>query len=296
VPTKGKVAAAPRIQILQARNLAWLSWLLHGFSTRMGGVSNSYGVGALNLGNTLQDRPAAVQRNRRLFLQAMGASRWPIVSLRQVHSDLIRPMNHEQADQPVETGDGLITKAPGLLLAVRTADCYPILLADIRQRAVAVLHAGWKGTLQRIAEKGVGEMRRCFNSSPGDLRAAIGPGIRGCCYQVGEEVRELFQSQFAYADSLFTVTQESDPVRDRYPLLFMTARPPGHLERVLPVSIRLDLAEANRRQLVAAGISDRYISVSPLCTSCRTDLLFSHRAEKGNTGRMLAVIGIRSGA
>jgi copper oxidase (laccase) domain-containing protein len=139
-------------------------------------------------------------------------------------------------------------------------------------------------------------MRRWFNSRPEDLRVAIGPGIHGCCYLVGEEVRDQFQSQFDYAESLFTVTQESDSIHERYPLLFLTARAPGHLEPVLPVSIRLDLAEANRRQLIAAGISGRHIWVSPLCTSCRTDLLFSHRAEKGITGRMMAVIGILASA
>jgi polyphenol oxidase len=299
VPTKRKGAGAPLIRILQARNLARIPWLLHGFSTRAGGVSKCYGGGALNLGETPQDRPAVVKRNRKLFLESLGASGLPVISLRQIHSDLIWSVIRESqtkplANLPVISGDGLITNSAGILLAVRTADCYPILLVDVRQRAVAVLHAGWKGTLRRIAEKGVGEMRRCFNSSPRDLRAAIGPGIHSCCYRVGEEVRELFQSQFSYADSLFTVTRESDPVRERYPLLFMTARPPGHLERVLPVSVRLDLAEANRRQLVSAGIEHRHISISPLCTSCRADMLFSHRAEKGDTGRMMAVIGIRS--
>jgi YfiH family protein len=154
-----------------------------------------------------------------------------------------------------------------------------------------VFHAGWRGTLKRIVEKGVGEMRRRFGTRPRDLRAALGPGIHGCCYQVGQEVRDQFESQFAYSAKLFREVEERDPVREKYPMLFLTARPPGHSE--LPKKIFLDLVEANRQQLLAAGVPARSIEASPLCTNCRTDLLFSYRAEKGKTGRMMAVVGIR---
>jgi hypothetical protein len=185
----------------------------------------------------------------------------------------------------------LITGRPGILLAVQTADCLPVILVDTRLRAVGVFHAGWRGTLQRIVEKGVGEMRKRFGTRPGDLQASIGPGIRSCCFEVGEELRAKFESQFAYAAKLFREVQESDPVRDKYPLLFLSARPPGHSN--LPRRLFLDLAEANRRQLRDAGVSARNITQLQLCTACRTDLLFSHRAEKGHTGRMMAVVGIR---
>ena len=134
-------------------------------------------------------------------------------------------------------------------------------------------------------------MRRRFATRPGDLKAAIGPGIQGCCYQVGQEVRDQFESQFAYAAKLFREVEESDPVREKYPMLFLTARPPGHGE--LPKKIFLDLVEANRQQLLAAGVPAKGIEASPLCTNCRTDLLFSHRAERGKTGRMMAVVGIQ---
>ena len=133
-------------------------------------------------------------------------------------------------------------------------------------------------------------MRRCFGTLPRNIKAAIGPGIHACCYAVGPEVRQQFESQFAYADDLFRETKESDPVREKYPLLFLTARAPGHSE--LPTKIFLDLVEANRRQLIDAGISPRNISASPLCTACRPDLLFSYRAEKGVTGRMMGAAGI----
>ena len=192
--------------------------------------------------------------------------------------------------QPL-VGDGLITDRPGLLLAVQTADCLPVILADAKRRAVGVFHAGWRGTVKRIVEKGVGEMRRWFGSLPRDLKAGIGPGIHGCCYEVGPEVRERFHSQFAYAAELFRESKESDPIRERYPLLFLTARAPGHSD--LPKKIFLDLVEANRRQLLAAGVTARSISASPLCTCCRTDLLFSYRAAKGPTGRLMGVAGIK---
>jgi len=234
------------------------------------------------------------------FLKELGATAeggpWPLINLRQIHSDLIHLVD-EQANQRNGTtnlhlaGDGLITRTPGVLLAVLTADCLPIILADPKRRAIGVFHAGWRGTVRRIVEKGVGEMRRCFGTRPEDVRAAIGPGIHQCCYEIGPEVREQFESQFAYADDLFREVKESDSIREKYPLLFLTARPPGHGE--ISNRIFLDLAEANRRQLIDVGVRAKNIHVSPLCTACRTDLLFSHRAEKGITGRMMAVAGIR---
>jgi len=140
-------------------------------------------------------------------------------------------------------------------------------------------------------EKGVGEMRRWFGTLPRDVRAAIGPGIQGCCYEVGDEVRVRFESQFAYARELFREVKDSNPIREKYPLLFLSARPPGHSE--LPRTLFLDLVEANRRQLLDAGVPAKNISASEQCTTCRTGLLFSHRGEKGHTGRMMAVVAIR---
>ena len=134
-------------------------------------------------------------------------------------------------------------------------------------------------------------MRRRFGSSPRDLRAAIGPGIHACCYEVGNELRDKFEAQFPYARELFQEVFESDQIRERYPLLFMTQRAPGHSD--LGPKLHLDLVEANRRQLLHAGLRCEGIWASELCTACRTDLLFSYRAEGPGTGRMLGAIGIR---
>lgn len=256
-----------------------------------------YGKTALNLGFTNNDSRATVERNRAAFLTALGAQckvngrsrHWPLITLRQIHSDIIRCVDSEV--EPPLAGDGLITNTTGLLLGIQTADCLTIVLVDPKRRAVGVFHAGWRGTLKRIIEKGVGEMYRCFGSRARDLKAAIGPGIHGCCYEVGQKVREKFESQFAYAEKLFRVVEDSDPIREKYPMLFLTARAPGHSE--LPKKIFLDLVEANRQQLLAVGVLAKSIEASPLCTNCRTDLLFSYRAEKGKTGRMMGVVGLK---
>jgi hypothetical protein len=177
-----------------------------------------------------------------------------------------------------------------VLLGIQTADCIPILVADRKNRAVAAFHAGWRGTLARIVEKGVGRMRLEFGSKPEDLIASIGPGIGQCCYAVGEEVRAQFESQFIYAAELFREVYDSDPVREKYPMLFLTARAPGH--SAIGPGMHLDLAEANRRQLLAAGLKKGAIALTGQCTGCHTDRFFSHRIERGFTGRMMSVIGI----
>jgi YfiH family protein len=189
------------------------------------------------------------------------------------------------------TGDGMLTDVPQLVLAIKTADCVPLLVADVKRRVVGAFHAGWRGTVARIAEKGIGEMRRQFGSQPRDLRAAIGPCIRRCCYRVGDEVRAEFESQFAYAADLFEEVFDSNAIHVRYPLLFLNKRAPGHGD--LGPEIHLDLVEANRRQLKDAGLRDEHISVIDGCTACDTTRFFSHRQEFGKTGRMMAVIGIR---
>jgi polyphenol oxidase len=290
----------PKLNILHAQQLEKLPWLVHGFSTRTGGFSRAYGKGDLNLGFTKDDAKATVERNRAAFLSGLRvtsgrhngndkARPWKLVTLRQIHSDIIHHVDSEP-HAPL-TGDGLITATPGLLLGIQTADCLPIILVDPKRHAIGVFHAGWRGTAKRIVEKGVGEMQRWFGSRPRDLKVAIGPGIGGCCYQVGEEVRSNFESQFSYAASLFRQVKESDPVREKYPLLFLSARPPGHGE--LPNKFFLDLVEANRRQLLSVGVPAKSIAALPMCTNCHPDLLFSYRAEKGKTGRLMGVAGIR---
>jgi len=282
------------IEIVTSTRLARERWLVHGFSTRAGGVSSAYREGDLNLGHTEHDKGETVEQNRRLFMNTLSAAEMTLVSVRQIHSDII----HCVSAAPTEplAGDGLVTNTPNLLLTVRTADCYPVIIADPKTRAIGVFHAGWRGTLARIVEKGVGELRRHFGSKPEDILAAVGPGIGKCCYKVGEEVREKFSSRFDYADALFHETEEYDEVKLKYPMLFLTARAPGHSHELFPKAIHLDLAEANRRQLVEAGVTEKHISVAGECTACHTERYFSHRREEGKTGRMMAAVGIKLSA
>jgi hypothetical protein len=166
----------------------------------------------------------------------------------------------------IPDADGLMTAEAGILLGIQTADCIPVLVADPVRRAVAAFHAGWRGTVTRIVELGVAQMRAEFGSDPADLIAAIGPGIGQCCYTVGEEVLERFAANFSYSGELF------DQRRD---------------------DLRLDLVEANRRQLMAAGLSASSIATVGGCTGCQPGLFYSHRLSGGHAGRMMAVIGIR---
>ncbi len=295
----------PRPAIRRAANgVQWLPiptwdfpWLWSGFSTRIGGVSRAYcgedAHGDLNLGFTAEDDRASVLANRRLLAEAVtGNAATPIVPLKQFHANLVVDATCADAARPTpRRADGQITAEPGLLLAVQTADCIPVLVADRRQRIVAAFHAGWRGTVKRIVETGVGRMRLLYNSRPRDLTAAIGPGAAACCYSVGEEVLSEFTSQFAYAPELFHEVFDSDPIKKKYPMLFLTQRAPGHSP--IGPSLHVDLVEANRRQLLDAGLAPRAIQIVPGCTQCHTDLFFSHRASQGRAGRMMAVIGIR---
>lgn len=292
-PVAGRTKPATRLEILRAPSFADLPWLVHGFSTRKGGASTCYGGRTLNLGMTSHDTKDNVERNRRDFRIALNAATdgelWPLVQVRQIHSAIVHRVDAVQ-HEPL-TGDGLITNTPGLLLSIKTADCVPVLICDVKRHVVGAFHAGWRGTVARIVEKGIGEMRRQFGSLPRDLRAAIGPSVRSCCYSVGDEVRAKFESQFHYADDLFQEVFDSNAIHVRYPLLFLNQRAPGHGD--LGPEIHLDLVEANRRQLIDAGVREEHISVVEGCTACDTARFFSHRAEFGKTGRMMAVIGIR---
>ncbi len=263
----------------------------------MGGVSRAYCAddvqGELNLGFTAHDNREAVAANRRLLVEAVtGDASTPLVTVQQFHSNLVVRVTaaDAQRERPWKA-DGVITNNPGLLLAALTADCIPVLVADRKRRAVGAFHAGWRGTMKRIVENGVGRMRLEFGSRPEDLVAAIGPGIGQCCYAVGEEVFSEFESQFTYGHELFREVYDSDVMRTKYPMLFLTRRAPGH--SLIAPSLHVDLIEANRRQLMAAGVAERAIQIVGGCTQCQPKLFYSHRGSRGHAGRMMAVIGLR---
>ncbi|MDQ2834154.1 MAG: peptidoglycan editing factor PgeF [Acidobacteriota bacterium] len=217
--------------------------------------------------------------------------------MRQVHSAIIHELRATDTaemltkpeDKPVLTGDGLITNLPGILLAAGTADCVPVLVADTKKRIVGAFHAGWRGTVAGIVEDGIARLQQNYGSKSEDLIAAIGPSIGPCCYAVGEEVRAAVASKFNYAGALFHPVSTPQPWRSAQHLHSAPEQP---LAR-----IHLDLWEANRLQLLHAGLADAQITVLNACTACSRDArgqlrFFSHRAESGNTGRMLSVVGI----
>lgn len=201
-----------------------------------------------------------------------------LVTVRQVHGNITVPVREGDGasegrlqtiqGRAVLEGDGLMTGVPGILLGIQTADCVPVLVVDVKRRIVATIHAGWRGTAAGIVERGVEAMRLEYGCKSDDLVAAVGPSIGACCYTVGKEVREEFGAAFRYANELFRSSGDE---------------------------CRLDLWEANLRQLAQAGVEK--ITVIGECTACAVDAqgrrkYFSHRAEKGFTGRMLSVVGV----
>jgi len=292
---KSRAATGKKVALLRAKTLARERWLDHGFSQRHGGVSMLEGRRVLNLGPVEWDREANVAKNRALFLAALAGSEkragaLHLVTLKQIHSDAIHAVDAPPT-RPLK-GDALITATPGLVIAVQTADCIPILLADPRRRVVAAVHAGWRGTLARIVMKTLGRMQMLYGTRPADVRAALGPGVGRCCYPVGLEVVQKFHAQFAAAREWFEgpfdqLTSDDTP----NPLQWLNRMPPGH--QPPPPTANLDLIAANRRQLCDAGVKPGNISALGLCTACQVADLFSYRAEAGHTGRLLGAIAIR---
>lgn len=195
-------------------------------------------------------------------------SRWPesvLVTMKQVHSDRINFLSAIPSGIPV--GDGLATDRPGLILAVKTADCLPILLADPGRRVVAALHCGWRGTAGRLAEKAVAALGEHYGSSPNSLLAAFGPCIQKNCYEVGEDVRSCF-------------AEAGLPLENLGPH-------PSRRGKYL-----LDLQGANRNQLLRAGLDPGQMNFIGDCTHCQPSM-FSYRREEDAAGRMLSFVGIR---
>jgi YfiH family protein len=300
------------LEILTAKIFDSFPWVVHGFSTRKGGLSRINGAAALNLGFVDWDSREAVAHNRSALLRAIvgvGSAATSVapkhqqdaldalkvgmeeslITLRQIHSDVVHVFPKRPAGTP--QADAAVSRRAGLLLAIQTADCVPILLADTRRHVVAAVHAGWRGTLARIAVKALGRMRLEFGTNPEDVTAALGPAIGQCCYEVGPEVAQAFSGQFAQAAEWFEGPFERLATGEEpNPLPWLTMMPPGH--ELPPERVRLDLRAANRWQLVDAGVRPQNIAVSTLCTGCRTDLFFSYRKEGAGTGRMMSVIGI----
>lgn len=245
----------------------------NGFSSRMGGVS-PMPEAALNLAGFNEDTAENILENRRRFLKLFPGE-WSLAGCWQMHGTDVRLVKSVAEAKPAENSpgdtiycDAIVSNAAKILAGVKTADCVPLLIADPKSGSFAAVHAGWRGTFAGVALYAIERMTQEYGAEPGDLRVAIGPAAASCCYEVGPEVIDGFRERFAYAGELFLPTRE------------------GHA--------CIDLLQANREQLKAAGVDSSRIHTAPLCTLCRTDLFFSYRREKltqGKVGRLMSVIG-----
>jgi YfiH family protein len=228
--------------------------LVAGISTRHGGLSEAP-YSSLNLGVHTEDAPAVIEQNLALFCEDLGISPEDLARSYQVHGDKIWVTGRPG----YQTGfDALVTVQPGVFAGVGIADCTPILLADPVTRVCAAIHAGWKGTVAKIVEKTAKRMIENRGSHPADIRAYIGPCISQAHFEVGDEVAAQFDSAFKTRNG---------------------------------AKWHVDLKAANAAQLIALGIQQ--IEIDPACTVENNADYFSHRTEKGVTGRMLALIGFQ---
>jgi len=228
-----------------------LADLPHGFTTRAGGVSADPWA-SLDLGDQVGDDPAAVAENWRRLEAATGLA---FARVRQVHG--ARVLTAAGPSQPCQEADAVISDRPGLAACVAVADCVPLLLAAPGGRAVAAVHAGWRGTEARIGAEGARALAAAASVPVASLRAVLGPSIGPCCYQVGEALADRFAAAFG----------------------------PGVVRRE-PGGPRLDLWAANRLALQQAGVTE--VEVLGRCTACEPARFFSHRRDGGRTGRMVA--------
>jgi YfiH family protein len=235
----------------------------HGIFTRLGGVSQEP-FRSLNVGATVGDAPENVRENRQCLYGEMAVAEESVRTTWQVHGAEVWVAEGETPQSsPPPQADGIITQRPGLALAMRFADCVPLLFHDPIRQVVGIAHAGWPGTLAGIGPATIRAMQQVFGSNPADIAAGIGPSIGPCCYEVGPDVVEGVRRAFDGAAE--------------------TLLKPGKGER-----LHFDLWAANALALRQAGVER--IEVANLCTACHADLFFSHRAEHGRTGRFGAVI------
>ena len=236
--------------------------------TRLGGASRG-AFASLNVGHTVGDDPTDVEANHETICRILGISADEIVTAHQVHGHRVARVSRDDGGTVVPETDALITNDPGVVLLLRFADCTPVLISAPSYGAVGIAHAGWRGTVQRIAALTVRAMCEAFGCRPSDCFVGIGPAIGACCYQVGPEVVADVHSRFSGAD-----------------LLFSHRTPDGRAH--------LDMALANEMQLREIGVT--HIEASGLCTRCHRDEFFSYRGDHGHTGRFAACIGLRSAA
>ncbi|MGF7144052.1 hypothetical protein HNQ56_002482 [Anaerotaenia torta] len=257
--------------------LSELPFIRHGFSTRLGGVSEGV-YSSMNLGNTTglaPDAPENIRENFRRMAEGIGVDIGSLVLSQQVHKTNIRLVTGEDRGKGVLRPrgyaeiDGLITQEPNVTLVTKYADCVPLYFVDVNRRSIGLSHSGWRGTVAEIGRITAEEMHKHFGSRLEDIIAVIGPSICHDCFEIGVEVAAEFERVFpgAYDTGILTPRSEAG-------------------------KFSCDLWEANRQILLLAGLSEENIHTSRVCTCCNEDLLFSHRKTMGQRGSLGAFLAI----
>lgn len=272
----------PHMNVRKNKGVTYLTWpefekipgFVHGFSTRLGGVSEGI-YSSMNLSFTRGDKEEAVRENYNRISAALGFSPEDIVTSDQTHTANVRVITAEDRGngitkpRPYTDVDGMITNVPGLVLATFYADCVPLYFADPVHKAVGLSHSGWRGTAAGIGAVTVKELQKHYGTRPEDIYAAVGPSICQDCYEVSEDVILEFQKTFS---------------RELWKDIFY---------RKENGKYQLNLWEANRQILLGAGILLEHISMPNLCTCCNPEFLYSHRASQGKRGNLGAFLGIK---
>lgn len=243
----------------------------HGFSTRHGRLSN-VATDNFNLGFK-NGHPASVRQMRQFFLETLGTSLDKLVAGQQVHGTKVEVVTEATTgrgalvwEDGLAATDALVTATADVALSVYTADCVPILFLDPVQKAVGAAHAGWRGSVNKIAVSTLKTMQQHFDSRPEDILVAIGPSIGPCCYEVDDVVLQPLKEQIPWWQDIIIFSR------------------PGHF--------KLNLWELNRRLLLDTGVKAGHISVAEICTHCQVQHFFSYRGEHGRAGSLMAVISL----
>ncbi len=261
------------VPYLTYNSLSEIDFINHAFSTRLGGVSTDEFT-SMNLAFNRGDSPENVTENYKRFCKSAGFDYESLTASSQDHHTFVRAVTKENVGvgiykpKDIESVDALITNEPGVTLVTYYADCTPLFFVDTKQKAIGLAHAGWRGTVGRIGDNVVKKMQSLYGTDPSDIKAAIGPAISVCCYEVDKPC----------ADN-FLALDELDSTK------FVFPKGNG--------KFMIDLLETNRQILVHAGVKNENITVSDVCTNCNNELLWSHRATKGHRGTMSAFMCIK---
>ena len=261
------------VPYLTYNSLSEIDFINHAFSTRLGGVSTDEFT-SMNLAFNRGDSPENVTENYKRFCKSAGFDYESLTASSQDHHTFVRAVTKENVGvgiykpKDIESVDALITNEPGVTLVTYYADCTPLFFVDTKQKAIGLAHAGWRGTVGRIGDNVVKKMQSLYGTDPSDIKAAIGPAISVCCYEVDKPCADNFLA----LDELDSTT-------------FVFPKGNG--------KFMIDLLETNRQILVHAGVKNENITVSDVCTNCNSELLWSHRATKGHRGTMSAFMCIK---